>query len=97
MLRLVSPMIRKPVRIDLSEGPDLADEGADGSHGRSNLVDQIIALNPSATAEFLDQFDDGALGEYLDHLAAIQLPRGRDAHRTRPHGRPWVFAAAACA
>lgn len=97
MLRLVSPMLRKPVRIDLSESPELAESRPALSLSRANLVDQIIALNPSATAEFLDQFDDGALGEYLDHLVAIQQPRGRDARRIRPHGKPWVFAAAACA
>lgn len=97
MLRLVAPTLRKPVRIDLSESPELAEDHPALSLSRANLFDQIIALNPSATSEFLDQFDDGALSEYLDHLVAIQHPRGRDAHRSRPHGKPWVFAAAACA
>lgn len=94
MLRLIAPTLRKPVRIDLSEHPELC---GPMSLCRRNTIDQILALNPSATADFLDQFDDAALAEYRDTLTNAQQPRGRDARRVRPHGKPWAFAAAACA
>lgn len=93
MLRLLP---RKPVRIDLDpQGniePDLS-----MSLQRRHLMEQITALNPSATTDFLDQFDDEALSDYLKHLAVAHQPRGRDARWIRPHGRPWAFVAAACA
>jgi hypothetical protein len=94
MLRLIAPTLRKPVRIDLSENPELV---GSMSLQRRNVMDQIIALNPSASAEFLEQFDDAALSQYLDHLNIAQQPRGKDARWVRPHGKPWAFAAAACA
>ena len=94
MLRLMPNMLRKPVRIDLAETPELT---GPMSLARRNMIEQIIALNPSATAGFLEQFDDAALSQYLDHLHVAHQPRGRDARWVRPHGRPWAFAAAACA
>lgn len=38
--------------------------------GRSQLIDGITALNPTATHEFLMSFDESALALYLEHLHA---------------------------
>ena len=43
---------------------------------REQLVGQIIAMNPSATATFLERFAPEALTRYLDHLTAAATPRG---------------------
>jgi hypothetical protein len=85
---------RKPVRIDLTDSSE--PEGA-MSLRRRQLMEQITAMNPSATPDFLDQFDEPALAQYLDHLALMNQPRGKQSRWVRPHGRPWAFAAAACA
>ena len=98
MLRLTLPPLRKPVRLEVTDtGRVVEPEAASEPALRRNLIDQIIALNPSASAEFLGQFEDAALARYLDHLNLAQQPRGSDARWIRPHGTPWAFAAAACA
>lgn len=43
------------------------------------LVVQIQALNPTASASFLSRFSPCALGVYLSHLCVASEPRGRDA------------------
>ncbi len=43
---------------------------------RDALIVRIIELNPSATSEFLSQFDDVALHDYLEHLLWSRTPRG---------------------
>lgn len=90
MLRLLP---RKPVRIDLSEG---GYSDAISLRRRRSMAD-IMALNASATTDFLDQFDDAALVEYLNHLSLTNQPRGTESRWVRPHGKSWAFAAAACA
>ena len=42
---------------------------------RAQLVDRIVALNATATTEFLRPFSDQTLADYLDHLLAVQAPR----------------------
>ena len=42
---------------------------------REQTVDEIISINPSATANFLEQFGDELLNKYLDHLRFTQQPR----------------------
>lgn len=55
---------------------------------RLRLIDQIIAHNPSATLEFLDEFDTVQLTDYLDHLQSVITPRGRLARwSAKSHGR----------
>jgi hypothetical protein len=54
------------------------------SEERTRLMDQIIATNPSATIEFLSEFSSESLEEYLAHVQASQLPRGRRARWVRP-------------
>jgi len=50
---------------------------------RSQVVERIISINPTATTEFLGRFADRALRGYLDHLNVVQEPRGRSS-------QPWV-------
>jgi len=43
---------------------------------KSELIDGIVSLNPSARPEWLDDFEPVALGRYLDHLRHALVPRG---------------------
>ena len=91
---------RLPVRIELepdgsfpaaapaqstSVAPCLPEDICNGL-SRAQIVDRILTINPSATTDFLDQFDVQALSAYLDHLAASLAPRGRSARWIRPAG-----------
>ena len=42
---------------------------------KRQLIDEIRSLNPTAPPAFLEQFDDRALRQYLDHLKAAQSKR----------------------
>jgi len=42
---------------------------------KRQLIDQIVSLNHSAEAEFLAQFADRELDDYLKHLTAARMPR----------------------
>jgi hypothetical protein len=44
---------------------------------KRQLIDEIRTLNTTAEVQFLAQFDDTALKEYLDHLQAAQDRRLR--------------------
>ncbi len=50
---------------------------------KRQTIDQILAINTSARPEFLAQFDQEDLNEYLRHLHIARSPRlcasGRDA------------------
>jgi hypothetical protein len=101
--RLSALAPRIPVRIDLTwlKGRAAAPE-ADAappvptraqlheSAERARLMNQILEFNPTASPDFLAQFAPGELAEYLDHLTAAAMPRGRDARRIRPEGTPCV-------
>lgn len=50
---------------------------------RRRLIEELISLNPSASVEFLQEFTTESLEEYLAHLQASQLPRGREARWRR--------------
>ncbi|MFK7758815.1 MAG: hypothetical protein AB8C13_02580 [Phycisphaerales bacterium] len=58
---------------------------------REQTVDEIISVNPSATAEFLAQFDDGLLTKYLDHLRFTQQPRCGQTSWDRPGDAPAIM------
>lgn len=60
---------------------------------KTQLIDQIISLNPTATTAFLDAFQESGLRNYLDHLLALQTPRGRDATWTRRNDTPAIVSA----
>ncbi len=51
---------------------------------QARLIDEIIGINPSATVEFLGDFEQINLEEYLAHLRSAQTPRGRNARWVRP-------------
>ncbi len=55
-----------------------------GNFRRRDMIEQIVRINASATAAFLDGFADRALQTYLDHLHCTQQPRGRRAVWIRP-------------
>jgi hypothetical protein len=57
---------------------------------RTQVVDEIIEINPSATASFLAQFDDELLRKYLDHLHYTQGPRGSGSW-DRPNDAPAIM------
>lgn len=63
-----------------------------GIFNRAQLVELIVSLNPTATPAFLGQFEDGMLRGYLDHLTAVQEPRGRGARWLRPADSPAIVA-----
>ena len=39
---------------------------------KRQLIDEIRAFNPTAQPRFLQQFDEKALSQYLDHLHSAQ-------------------------
>ncbi len=53
------------------------------SVARQEVISQIVAISPSASAEFLGRFTSRQLQSYLDHLSLTQMPRGGG-------GAPWV-------
>ncbi len=57
---------------------------------REQLTEHIRALNPSAPADWLDQFDDEALAHYLDHLQTAMEPRGRSSRWVRRGETPAI-------
>lgn len=58
---------------------------------REQVVDEIISINTSATAQFLAQFDDELLGKYLDHLRFTEQPRCGKAVWDRPGDAPAIM------
>ena len=44
---------------------------------KRQLIDEIRQFNPTAHPQFLVQFDDEALRQYLDHLKSAQNQRLR--------------------
>jgi hypothetical protein len=42
---------------------------------KRELIDAIVAINPTAMPEFLARFSDLALREYYEHLSAARQPR----------------------
>lgn len=58
---------------------------------REQVVDEIISVNPSATANFLAQFDDQLLSKYLDHLRFTAQPRNGKSSWDRPGDAPAIM------
>lgn len=58
---------------------------------REQVVDQILTINHSATADYLTQFAEPELNKYLDHLLNSQEPRGRHARWDRPGDAPAIM------
>lgn len=58
---------------------------------RDQVLDEIISINPSATADFLTQFADDLLKKYLDHLLYTQGPRDGSSPWDRPNDAPAIM------
>jgi len=77
-----------------SFGESPIEDGADPGFealSREQVLDQILALNPSASSTFLEQFDARELGMYLRHLLSAQEPRGPMARWRRPNDAPAIM------
>ena len=59
---------------------------------RARLVDDIISINVSATAAFLDRFSTPELEHYLQHLKHVDTPRTSASRWVRPAGAPGIVA-----
>ena len=57
---------------------------------RSGLMSQIITINPTATAAFLERFQTPDLADYLGHLELGTKPRGPESRWVRPEGSPGI-------
>ena len=55
------------------------------------VVDQIISINRSATADYLKQFTRESLDTSLEHLLETQKPRGRESRWDRPGDAPAIM------
>jgi hypothetical protein len=51
---------------------------------KRQLIDDIRQHNPTATEQFLVQFDEDALKQYLEHLEAAKAKHTRKLNWTRP-------------
>jgi hypothetical protein len=51
---------------------------------KRQLIDDIRQHNPTATEQFLVQFDETALKQYLEHLEAAKAKRTRKLNWMRP-------------
>jgi hypothetical protein len=58
---------------------------------REQVVDRIISINPTATAQFLERFTESSLGMYLDHLIVASGPRGGHSRWLRPGDSPAIM------
>ncbi len=71
--------------------PPLAWESTSGL-SRSAIVEQILEINNTASLEFLSEFSDQDLSNYLNHLLWLQQPRTGQARWVRPGDSPAVMA-----
>lgn len=53
--------------------------------GKSQIIERIIRLNPTADWDWLEEFEMPALERYLDHLHHAIEPRGRESYWFRNH------------
>lgn len=85
----------------ISHTPELEFEpvSSNGVHigplSKMQITERIIAINPTATTDFLNAFGAKALKRYLEHLTAAQEPRGRRAWWLRPGDSPAIVSRAA--
>lgn len=89
-----------PIRIELDAPPSrhsidalLETEFAEprvGGLTRAQINQRIMAINPSASLDFLDSFGIEELASYLEHLDSASRPRGRWARRVRMPGTPGI-------
>ncbi len=51
---------------------------------KRELITRITNLNPTAAPDFLAEFDDADLAEYLEHLQWVGAPGSREERQTAP-------------
>jgi len=88
MLTLTLPRVVAAF-IEAKPSPNRRREAPDDP-GRARLMEQIITINPTATASFLERFRTPELANYLGHLESSHKPRGSDARWVRPDGSPGI-------
>jgi hypothetical protein len=81
MVALASPAAETLfAQIDEPQQPEVLPlQTAEEPAARDQLILLILQTNRSATRSWLERFDDAALRQYLQHLEASQMPRGRAA------------------
>lgn len=57
---------------------------------REQVVDRIIAINPTASTAFLERFRSESLEAYLKHLVVASGPRGSHSRWVRPAETPAI-------
>lgn len=57
---------------------------------KNQIIESIQQMNRSATRDWLNMFEIGALRTYLDHLQVTLEPRGGSSVWTRPGDTPAV-------
>lgn len=70
----------------------LADPGAEGELSGSQILDHILAINPTASWLLGETFDRLQLWHYLQHLLTAQGPRGTASAWIRPADSPGITA-----
>lgn len=74
-----------------SQAPHVSEEHVDRL-SREQVIDEIIACNPSASADFLCVFSQDRLRLYLARLRSTQRARGRESRWLRPAESPAILA-----
>ena len=62
---------------------------------KQQMIDAIYKQNPSASPEFLMNFNEGMLKAYLDRLTKLVDHRGRDSRWDRDKSQSWGMAPSA--
>lgn len=55
------------------------------------ILERILAINPSANLRYLSRFRADRLVDYLDHLICSRQPRGREARWLRRGDTPAIL------
>ncbi|MFG0241565.1 MAG: hypothetical protein ACF8R9_02140 [Phycisphaerales bacterium JB054] len=83
-------LLRRTETKSVTDAFDAAAESSDrGAMDRLGLVQRIMALNPTASREYLGSFTDRSLSMYLAHLESAGAPRG--ARWERPCDSPAII------
>lgn len=83
-------LLRRTETKSVTDAFDAAAESSDRrAMDRLGLVQRIMALNPTASREYLGSFTDRSLSMYLAHLESAGAPRG--ARWERPCDSPAII------
>ncbi|HLO41428.1 MAG TPA: hypothetical protein VK176_10425 [Phycisphaerales bacterium] len=68
----------------------VADAGTEGELSRTQILDHILAINPTASWLIDEPFTRSHLWNYLQHLLVAMGPRGRASAWVRPADSPAI-------